>query len=139
MVQLNHNSSTMGEAMGISKDRQDVITASVFFEIVNNDYQVMSLYDDPEEAPREMVTTSGVLQKALSRVSNEQERMYMIWEFAKTDTVRNSKMSDHFDKMLQAVSMIFMMCDKDYNKFVKRFTAFQRQAEEEIKRRGEQE
>lgn len=135
---LNHNVNTMGEAMGVNKDRQDVITASVFYEIVNNDYQVQALYDDPKEAPREMVTTSGVLQKALLRVSNEEEKMYLVWEFSKTDTIRNSrKLSNHFDKMLQAVAMIFLMCDKDYNKFVKKFIAFHKQAEDEIKSRGD--
>lgn len=129
MIELNHNSTTIGEAMGLSEDTQDIITASIFFDIVNNDFQITQLFDNIDEAPKEMKTSSGILERCLKRANNKQEELFIVWEFAKTDFARsNPEHSKNFDGLLQSVAMMFLICNKDYDEFVKKFIDHKKQA-----------
>jgi hypothetical protein len=123
MLKFNHEGSTMGAAMGLERNQEAVLLGNMFYEIVNRDFIMHDLYDNPEEAPIELRTTSGLLESCLKRCSTENERTFTIWEFSKTDFLRSTE-NKNLEGMLQAVMMIYMMSDKKRDKFIEKFKDF---------------
>jgi hypothetical protein len=127
MLKFNHEGATMGAAMGLEGNQEAVLLGNMFYEIVNRDFIMHDLYDDPEEAPIELTTTSGLLETCLKRCTTENERTFTIWEFSKTDFLR-TKEDKNLEMMLQAVMMIYMMSDKKRDKFIEKFMDFHNKA-----------
>jgi hypothetical protein len=130
-IKMNHDVRTMHLSLGISDDRADTITGEIMYELVNQQYLVTTLYDNPEQAPRNMVTKTGVLEKVLESTKNDSEIILATWELSRMDAINDAseKMGDKFFSM---VSMMFMMADRNKEKFIKLFKEKKRSALENM-------
>lgn len=117
---LNHEKSDLGESLGIEKERSDELVATVLFELTNNQFNVASLYDDPEEAPRSLTTKSGMIERIASNVDLLPELVFILIEYAKYDTLSSvdNEMSERF---VMSNSMLYMQANKDKQKFIELF------------------
>ena len=117
---LNHEKSDLGESLGIEKERSDELVATVLFELTNNQFNVASLYDDPEEAPRSLTTKSGMIERIASHVDLLPELVFILIEYAKYDTLSSvdNEMSERF---VMSNSMLYMQANKDKQKFIELF------------------
>jgi len=84
-IKFNHDVKTMSEALCISDERRHYLHAVVLFNMVYQNIMVTSLFDEPEEAPANMRTKSGCLEKMLEAAETESERIYITWEYCSVD------------------------------------------------------
>jgi len=84
-IQFNHDVRTMSEALCIPDERRHYLHAVVLFNMVYQSIMVHSLFDDPDEAPINMRTKSGCLEKMLEAAETEAERLYIVWEYCSVD------------------------------------------------------
>jgi hypothetical protein len=119
MVKFNHEVQTFYESLGINETRALTLSGTILFEMINQAYLVKKLYDKPEQAPRNMITKTGVLEKVMTYTKNQTEELYCVYEFAKIDTLNNS--NGEGEKAMMAIHLLFMMSDMDYDKFITTF------------------
>ena len=84
-IQFNHDVRTMSQALCIPDERRHYLHAVVLFNMVYQNIMVTSLFDDPDEAPINMRTKSGCLEKMLEAAESEAERLYLTWEYCSID------------------------------------------------------
>jgi len=84
-IQFNHDVRTMSQALCIPDERRHYLHAVVLFNMVYQSIMVHSLFDDPDEAPINMRTKSGCLEKMLEAAETEAERLYIVWEYCSVD------------------------------------------------------
>lgn len=84
-IQFNHDVRTMSEALCIPDERRHYLHAVVLFNMVYQNIMVISLFDEPNEAPVNMRTKSGCLERMLESAETEAERLYMTWEYCSVD------------------------------------------------------
>jgi len=84
-IQFNHDVRTMSEALCIPDERRHYLHAVVLFNMVYQSIMVHSLFDEPDEAPINMRTKSGCLEKMLEAAETEAERLYIVWEYCSVD------------------------------------------------------
>lgn len=128
MVKFNHEHETFEKSLGISTERADFLTASVFYEMINHAYLIDKLFDDSDDAPRNMVTKTGVLEKAFEETVSEEERIFTTWEYAKIDRLGDEKSS-----VLAGMTMLFQFCNTDREEFIKKYKHFKDEAIKRIK------
>jgi hypothetical protein len=133
MVQFNHEEKTFEQSLGITTDRADYLTASVFYEMINHAYLIDKLFDNSDDAPRNMVTKTGILEKAFEDTVNEAERIFTTWEYAKIDHLEDDK-----NNVFAGMTMLFQVCGTDKDEFVKRFAQFKADAVRSMKKRREE-
>lgn len=124
-MKLNHNSQSLGQAFNLSDEQQNKITATIFYEIIDSNMKIEELFDSPDEAPRELTTLSGTMEACLNRVTTASEKLYTVWELGKIDNLKNTdneKDSAHFMQLMAVTTMMYMSCNKDYEKFVQKFS-----------------
>ena len=118
MVQFDHTKKTFEKSIGITEERADYLTANVFYEMINHAYLVDKLFDNSDDAPANMVTKTGILEKTFQETSNEAERIFCTWEYSKID-----HLTDMEDKRnpIAAMTMLFQVCRTDKDEFIKRY------------------
>lgn len=84
-IQFNHDVRTMSQALCIPDERRHYLHAVVLFNMVYQSIMVHSLFDEPDEAPVNMRTKSGCLEKMLEAAETEAERLYIVWEYCSVD------------------------------------------------------
>lgn len=84
-IQFNHDVRTMSQALCIPDERRHYLHAVVLFNMVYQSIMVHSLFDEPDEAPINMRTKSGCLEKMLEAAETEAERLYIVWEYCSVD------------------------------------------------------
>lgn len=84
-IKFNHDVKTMSEALNISDERRHYLHAVVLFNMVYQNIMVTSLFDEPDDAPANLRTKSGCLERMLEAAENEAERVYITWEYASVD------------------------------------------------------
>jgi hypothetical protein len=85
-----------------------------------------SLFDDIDDAPSNIRSKSGWIEKIIDDMNTDEERMYAMWETCKIDHV-----TDHNDEgktFLAAMSMLYRVHDGDKDKFVKFFVNMKNEA-----------
>lgn len=123
-MKLNHEAKTLGDAFHLPEDVQNRISATVLYEIVDKQFKLENLFDDVDDAPLEMRTTSGLLESCLNRASGAAEKLYMMWEFAKIEHLKNNKNRfKDFMGLLSIATITYAMTDKNYENFCKRFSS----------------
>lgn len=131
MVQFDHSKPTFEQSLGISTERADILTATVFYEMINHAYLVDKLFDNAEDAPRNMTTKTGILEKAFEEASNEAERIFCTWEYGKIDLLDDNDAKSP----LAGMTMLFQMCRSDKDEFIKRYIEFKTEALKNIKKK----
>lgn len=82
---FNHDVETMGDALGISKERQTYIRGLITFYMMYGHVLLNQLFDNSDEAPANLRTKSGSLEKMFDHAENEAERVLMTWDYCSVD------------------------------------------------------
>lgn len=76
---LNHDGVKLHECFNIEPDRAKRLYSIMFYETISTFIIAGDMFDDPfEDSPRELVTKSGKLERCLTRVSDSQEKYFML-------------------------------------------------------------
>lgn len=120
MVKINHESKTLQQSLGIEDNRANVITATVMFHLINQQFMLQKLYDNPNEAPRSMRTKTGVLEKVLQEVTGDNELVLATWESARFDAIIELD-DDHASKLIAMFTMMYVLANNNKEQFIKEF------------------
>ena len=128
MVQFNHNERNINRSLNITDERSDELDAIVMYNIINQTMMIRQLFDNPDDAPKNMRTKTGVLERCFESTNNEAERIYLVWEYAKLD-MRVDK-----DVKLQAVlsgmALLYDAVNGDEETFIEKFVNFKNKAKD---------
>lgn len=80
-IEFNHNASDIATAMDISNLTERKCRERVMFCSFSNFVQVDELYDSREDAPKELTTFTGDLQRCLSMITDPIEYQYTLLVF----------------------------------------------------------
>lgn len=134
MIKFNHNNASLCAALGIEKKRENELSAIVLFELINQQALLHKLYDNPQEAPLELRTKSGLLEKLLRECQSESEAIFVTHDFTKIDIL-----TDHDKKVqssMQGVVMLYTLMNGNREEFIKRYNE-QRSRIEDALQNGE--
>lgn len=87
-LSFNHTCRSINEAMGICEERSDEIQGYVTFYMVEQAIMREKLFGDDAEnddIPANYRTKTAVLERCLDIAQDEEERIYITWEFCKLD------------------------------------------------------
>lgn len=126
MVKFDHSAGNVQSALGIPDHRSDVLDAMVLYSIINQAIMIDTLFDNPKDAPMNLRTKTGIIERILENAKNDNETAYLVWEFARLDIRMDT------DKKLQHVlagmTMLYKAVDGDEDKFVEKFVTYKREA-----------
>lgn len=117
-IKFNHYASDIREALSIDNRRASELTGLLLFTEINKAHTVSKIFDNEDEAPREFTTQTGTLATVLEEVEDLNEVIFTTFQWTK-----NMQMSKHRDGsgMLAAVTMMYLVCDQDRDKFIEMF------------------
>lgn len=128
-IQFNHDVKTMSEALCIPDERRHYLHAVVLYNMVYQHIMVTSLFDDTDDAPANMRTKSGCLEKMLDEAENEAERVYITWEYCSVDLKTDDGPAGAM--FLSMISARVKDYDLDQEKFCQWFVKHRMEAETE--------
>ena len=126
-VKFDHTQDSLNLAIGIDDERSDELDAIVFFSIIDQAFLAESLFDNPDDAPVNMRTKTGMMERMFEQGSTEAERIYLAMQFGKIDRDMDFK-SSGVHKFLSGLAMIYEGVDGDHDKFIKKFIKFKNEA-----------
>jgi hypothetical protein len=117
-IKFNHQASDIREALSIDNRRATELTGLLFFTEINKAHTVGKIFDNEDEAPREFTTQTGTLSTVLEEVEDLNEVVFTTFQWTK-----NMQIARHKDGsgMLAALTMIYLVCDHDKDKFIEMF------------------
>ena len=117
-IKFNHHASDIREALSINNKRASELTGLLLFTEVSKAHTVSKIFDNEDEAPREFTTQTGTLATVLEEVEDLNEVIFTTFQWTK-----NMQMAKHKDGsgMLAAVTMMYLVCDQDRDKFIEMF------------------
>lgn len=133
-IKFNHEASTMAEAFGITEDRKYEIEAYVLYALLSNEILTRKIYGkDKKDAPSNMRSKSGPLERVLDYALDEAELAYMTYEYATQD-----KFTDTPEGQLFA-SITAVKLEKDFGLDEEKFIAWWKEMRREVKKKMEKE
>lgn len=131
MIKFDHSADTLQKSLGISDERADILSATYFFESINKNFLVKELFDNPDEAPSNLTTKTGVLEAVFEDCETEEERLYVTWDGARHESYlkTNPKYETAF---LHMVTLTYALAEKDREKFIEIYKKFKRKAQDNI-------
>ena len=84
VFEFQHDAENVNLALGLSNEIDIKCIDIILFSAVSNHFLVDELFESKKEAPLQLVTMSGDLEKALSLCTNERERSYVLFIFRQT-------------------------------------------------------
>lgn len=126
MVQFDHTKGNINRSLGITDDRSDELDAIVMYNMINQAMMIRQLFDNPKDAPDNMRTKTGVLERCFESTNNEAERVYLVWEFAKLDMRLDS--DTKVQAIMSGMTMLYDAVNGDEDKFVEKFVSFKNKA-----------
>ena len=130
-IVFDHTCDSTNEAMGVCKDRSTEIEALVLYQIAFQQIMVEKLFGedaDRDEIPANFRTKTAILDKCLDYATDEQEQIYITWQFAKLDIKTDGPMGAMF---LAIVTKKMLTLDLDEETFVTWFAKKKTEAEAE--------
>jgi hypothetical protein len=118
-INFDHTTGDIALAFGLTDDRATEITGSIIFTEIDKAFTAQSLYDNLEDAPREFTSKTGVLASVLDDVHNNEEALFATFEWSKHIILKQT--NKEYDKLLGAMTMLYMLSGQDKNKFIKGF------------------
>lgn len=118
-VKFDHTAGSIYSVFGLTKERAMEITGSILFTEIDKAYTAQSLYDDPNEAPAEFTTKTGVLDAVLGDVKNDNEALFATYEWSKHIILSNEK--DEYRVMCGLLTMVYMLANQDKDRFITEF------------------
>lgn len=129
-IKFDHSQDSLHLALGIDDERSDELDAIVFFSIIDQSVLAESLFDNPEDAPVNMRTKTGMMERMLDHGSTEAETIYLAMQFSKVDRDMDFK-SSGVHGFLAGLAMMYEAVDGDCNRFVKKFIKYKEKAKAE--------
>jgi hypothetical protein len=130
MVKFDHNAENLQQSMGLTQKRADELTATLFFEMISVQHMVESLFDNPEDAPANMTTKTGIMERVFDDVKSPEEMVYVAWEYAKYDVLL--KKDDNFSMAHKMMCLsLYMFSNQDKEKFINTYVKKKSEAESE--------
>lgn len=87
-LRFDHTSRTIPQALGICEERSDELEGYINFYMVEQAIMRDKLFGDDAEhddVPPNYRTKSAILERCLEIAQDEEERIYITWEFVKLD------------------------------------------------------
>lgn len=78
---FQHNASKVAQALGVNSQTEDRCIEIINFCTISNYLISHEMFDDRDDAPNNLTTLSGDLEKALSLVSTQEEKDYVLFMF----------------------------------------------------------
>ena len=131
-LSFDHTCKRINLAMGICNERSDELLAYISFYMVEQSIMREKLFGDDAEhddVPANYCTKTSVLEKCLDVAQDEEERIYITWEFTKLDIRTDHPL--HGLKFMTAMSKKALKYDLDPERFVQWFVAAKAEAEAE--------
>jgi len=128
-IQFDHTCNGIHEAMGIPLERATEIEALVIYQIAFQQIMVEKLFGedaDRDEIPANFRTKTAILDKCLDYATDEQEQIYITFQFTKMDIKTDGPMGAMF---LAVVCKKMLTLDLDEETFVTWFTKQKAKAE----------
>lgn len=128
MVTFDHSARNFQGALNIEQDRTDQLDAIVMYSLINQAMMVRQLFDNPDEAPSNMRTKTGILERALESAENDNERIYITWEYARVDA--RTDMDKRASLAISGLAVLYQMVNGDEDEFVAKYIKHKREAME---------
>lgn len=80
-IKFKHNSDSLPTAMGFSESIDNRCREIIHFAAFSNYFIKEDFFDEEEEAPDNLTTVTGVLEKALGLCTTKEEEMYTLFCF----------------------------------------------------------
>jgi hypothetical protein len=128
MVKFNHTAGNLQQSMGLTQQRADELTASLFFEMINVQHMVESLFDNPDDAPANMTTKTGIMERVFDDVKSSEEMVYVAWEYAKYDVLLNRDEKFAMAHKMMTLSL-YTFSNHDKDKFINTYVKKKSEAE----------
>jgi hypothetical protein len=87
-LHFDHTSRTIPQALGICEERSDELEGYINFYMVEQCIMREKLFGDDAEhddVPANYRTKSAILERCLDIAQDEEERIFITWEFVKLD------------------------------------------------------
>lgn len=123
-LHFDHTHRSINEAMGICEERSDEIQGYVAFYMVEQCIMREKLFGEDAEhddVPPNYRTKSAILEKCLEVAQDEEERIYITWEFVKLDFKTDHPLIG--PAFMAAMSKKATKYDLDAERFVEWFVA----------------
>lgn len=121
-LHFDHTCKSVPEAMGICEERSDELQGYVTFYMVEQCIMREKLFGDDAEhddVPANYRTKTSILEKCLDVAQDEEERIYITWEFCKLDIKTDNPL--HGPMFMMALSKKAEKYDLDAERFVRWF------------------
>lgn len=93
--EFKHDENTLQAAIGIPAEVRNRCRERIFFCAFANHLQIQELFEDPDDAPKNMTTSSGDLERTLSIINNQEEYEYTLFSFINTHDLAKMAISYH--------------------------------------------
>ena len=130
MVKFNHESGKIHTSLNISEERSMELDAITMFNIINQAAMIRNLFDNTDDAPMNMRTKTGVLDRVFAYTKNEEERIYVTWEYAKLDS--RAEKGGKTELFLQGMALLYDALSGDEDQFIKKFISLHKKAKEQF-------
>lgn len=118
-IKFNHEGKTLAESMGIDEERKHELEATVIYNMLIVEIMARKLFDNPKDAPRNLTTKSGVLEKILDYADTEAEAIYLTYEYCILD--RKTSDGPEGQMFATALAIKIKQLDLDEEKFIEWF------------------
>lgn len=137
MVKFDHSAGNVQAALSIPDHRSDVLDAKVLFNIINQAIMVNKLFDDPDDAPSNLRTKTGLIERILDEAKSDNERVYLVWEYSRLDLRLDT--DKNLQQVLAGMTMLYKAVDGDEDKFVEKFISYKNEAKAHKDKHGDDE
>lgn len=114
-IKFNHDCEKLHQSMGIDEDRKYELEVAVLYNMLLNALMLDKLFDNPDDAPTNMRTKSGMLEKILDYAMDDAELVYLGMEYVIQDKLSDTTEGKLF---MSAVLHKLKELDLDEDKFV---------------------
>jgi len=132
-IKFDHSQDSLHLAIGIDDERSDELDAIVFFSIIDQSVLTESLFDNPDDAPINMRTKTGMMERMFEKGSTEAERIYLAMQFSKIDRDMDFE-SSGVHGFLAGLTMMYEAVDGDCDKFLRKFIKYKEKAKAEYEK-----
>ena len=137
MVTFNHSAGNVQAALSIPDHRSDILDAKVLFSIINQAMMIRDLFDDPNDAPSNLRTKTGLIERILDEAKSDNERVYLVWEYSRLDLRMDT--DKKLQQVLAGMTMLYKAVDGDEDKFVEKFISYKNEAKAHKDKHGDDE
>jgi hypothetical protein len=118
-IKFDHTTGNIQTAFGLTDDRANEITGSIYFTEIDKAFTAQSLYENLEEAPKEFTSKTAVLATVLEDLNSNEEALYATFEWSKHVILKST--DSNYGGMIGMMTMLYMTSGQNKKKFIKSF------------------